>query len=520
MTRALLLVILPSLAWAQAVRYNEPPPSTARPPLVARIDELAARVAKKERRIEPRPDARLDAAATEIARLVPASGPPANELVQGALWVHGIVEPPPHLILATMGAGGEDELLRELQGDLPAVLAAGRYGRVGVGLVPVGGGETRVLVALQESFVDLDPIARAQPLDGKVLVRGRLHDGFARPEAFVTTPDGTVLRRVLVGGDPVRFGGTFRCGPQKGRYQIELTGEDRFGATVVANFPVWCGVAAATTAQAAAPAHAGKDEPFTTTAAAEQSVYKLLNGDRARAGLPPVAWDETLAAVARAHSGDMRDHHFFGHVSPTTGNAADRARKAGVDAMLILENVARAFSPSEAERGLMNSPGHRANILSREATRVGIGIVVDPGDKELLVTQLFARPPEAFDAHTVDELRRGIAELRRTRRLSPLERDAALDELAQSTANEQARHGMSAQQAGKRVDGALQEQWERWKTGHAVFAVTAAVSQLMESIGGALADGSATHVGVGVAPGRRKDGGSGLYVVIVLATRR
>ena len=520
MKLAAILMLLPSVALAQAVRYNEAPPVTARLPLATRIDEMVARTAKKERRAEPRPDARLDAAATEIVHLVPASGPPANELVQGALWVHGIVEPPPHLILATMGRGGDDELLRELAADLPAVLSQGRYTRVGVGLAPVAGGDTRVLVALQESFVELDPIARAQPLGGNVLVRGRLRDGFQRPEAFVTAPDGTVLSRVLIGGDPVRFGGTFRCGPQKGRYQIEVTGEDRFGATVVANFPVWCGVAAPASAAAASPAGAGKDDAFTTTAAAEQTIWKLLNVDRAHAGLPPLAWDAELAKVARGHSADMQAHGFFGHVSPTTGTAADRTRKAGVDAMLILENVARAVTPSEAERGLMNSPGHRANILNREATRVGVGVVYDPTDKEILVTQMFSRPPETFDARTVDELRRGIADVRRARKLGALERDAGLDAIAQSTAVEEARRGMSSAQAAKRVEGALQVQADRWQTGHAVLAVTAAVSQLVGSIADALADREATHVGVGIEPGKRKDGGSGLYVVIVLATHR
>lgn len=520
MKRALLVLVLPAIAWAQAVRYNDPPPPSSRAPLVAHIDELAARLAKKGRRLAPRPDARLDAAATDIARLVGADETPPNELVQGALWVHGIVEPSPNFILATMGKDGEAELLRALGGDLARVLAEGRYARIGVGLAPADPGDTRVLVALQESFVDLDPIARAQPLGGNVLVRGQLHEGFVRPEAFVTEPSGRVLSRVLIGSDPVRFGGKFRCGPDPGRYQIEVTGEDRFGATVVANFPVWCGVAPPMTPQAAAPARTGKNEPFTTAAAAERSVWKLLNADRARAGLPPLAWDDKLADVARSHSEDMLAHHFFGHVSPTTGNAGDRVRKARIDTMLVLENVARAFSTTEAERGLMNSPGHRANILNREATRVGVGVVLDPSDKEILVTQLFARPPEAFDAHTVDELRRGIVELRRARKLPPLERDPWLDELARTTAVEEVRHAMSSAQAGKRVDAALQEQSQRWRAGHAIFAVTAAVSQLIDSIGAALADREATHVGVGIEPGPRKDGGSGLYVVIVLATRR
>src|SRR6185312_5050439 len=202
------LLLLPSLARAQpAVRYNEPPTLVPRAPLATRIDELVARIAKKERRAEPRPDARLDAAAADLARAVSSSGAPPNELVQGALWVHGIIEPPPQLILTAMGPGGEKELLDALGRDLPKVLSEGRFARVGVGIVPGRDGETRVLVALQESFVDLEPVARAQPLGGNVVVRGRLHDGFERPEAFVTAPDGRVINRVLVGGDPVRFGG-------------------------------------------------------------------------------------------------------------------------------------------------------------------------------------------------------------------------------------------------------------------------------------------------------------------------
>jgi uncharacterized protein YkwD len=519
--RALVLVLLPALAGAQpAVRYNDPPPSTVRSPLVVRIDEMVARVAKKARRPEPKPDARLDAAATDIARSVTAGEPAPNELVEGALWVHGIVEPPPNVTLASMSKGGEDDLVSDLAGNVATAVAQGRYSRVGVGLVPLPNGDTHVVLLLQESFVDLEPISRAQPLGGHVLVRGKLHDGFSRPEAFVTEPDGTVLNRIQLGGDPVRFGGTFRCGPQKGRYQVEVAGEDRFGPTVVANFPVWCGAEPPSTARAAAPSRSANDEAFTTPAAAERSALKLLNADRARAHLPPLAWDDALAAVARAHSSDMRDHHFFGHISPQTGNTVDRVRKARLETLMVLENVARAFTPGEAQRGLMNSPGHRANILNKEVTHVGIGVVQDPSDNELLVTQLFSRPAETFGAHTADELRRAIADTRRARRLPALERDAGLDAIAQSIAVSQATSGLSSTEAGRRIDAALQEQPERWRTGHSILAVTSAVSQLMGSIGNSVADRESTHVGVGVAPGKPKDGGAGLYVVIVLATHR
>ena len=83
-----------------------------------------------------------------------------------------------------------------------------------------------------------------------------------------------------------------------------------------------------------------------------------------------------LVQVARAHSRDMRDTGVVAHVSPTTGSAGDRVRAGNIKSSLVLENVARAYGVGEAEEGLMNSPGHRANILSRDATHMGLGVVL------------------------------------------------------------------------------------------------------------------------------------------------
>jgi uncharacterized protein YkwD len=522
--RAVCLALLSTAAaHAQpAARYGDPPPQTPAhaQTLEARIAELTAEMARKERREPPRRDVRLDAAMSEIVRLIPDRGSPPNELVQGALWVHGLVEPPPHLVLATMGTGEEREFLNELRGQLPALLAAGRYARIGVGLAPVRGG-ARVLVALQESFLELEPVPRALPNGGPAPLRARLRAAFVRPEVFVTAPDGRV-ERLPAGGERARIAATFRCGPARGRYQIELTGEDRFGSTVLANFPVYCGTAAPATAQGAAPPVAARDEPFSTVAAAEKQVWQLVNRDRAQAGLQPLAWDAKLADIARAHSADMLAHGFFGHVSPTTGSASDRTRRAGVDAMLVLENVARAFSAGEAERGLMNSPGHRANILSREATRVGVGIVADEagGTRELLVTQVFVRPPERLEAHTGDELKRAIASLRATRRLTPLKDDAELDQLAQATARDLARGVLDAAGGSKRVEAALSAEAHRWKAVRTGFAVVGGASQVVDSLKDSLSDAGMTHLGLGLAEGRRREGGTATFAVIVLATQR
>jgi uncharacterized protein YkwD len=84
---------------------------------------------------------------------------------------------------------------------------------------------------------------------------------------------------------------------------------------------------------------------------------------------------------------------FVGHISPRSGDPAARAARAGLQPQVLLENVARAYSVGEAQRGLMQSPGHRKNCLSREASHVGIGLVLGRevgGRRELYVTQLFA----------------------------------------------------------------------------------------------------------------------------------
>ena len=118
-----------------------------------------------------------------------------------------------------------------------------------------------------------------------------------------------------------------------------------------------------------------------------------MNRDRKLAGLAPLVVDDKLTAIARAHTHDMVDHDFVGHVSPRTGNTVDRVHHAGLTPALISENVGRGYTVDEAEQGFMASPGHRANIVDSRAARVGIGIVFGPtttGLRPLFVTQLFS----------------------------------------------------------------------------------------------------------------------------------
>ena len=87
----------------------------------------------------------------------------------------------------------------------------------------------------------------------------------------------------------------------------------------------------------------------------------------------------------------MVDHAFIGHLSPRTGTAMDRVRRAGLTPELVFENVGRAYNPDEAESGFLGSPGHRGNLLDPRARRIGVGVVFGPevtGTRPLFVTQL------------------------------------------------------------------------------------------------------------------------------------
>ena len=107
----------------------------------------------------------------------------------------------------------------------------------------------------------------------------------------------------------------------------------------------------------------------------EQRMLELINLERAKAGLGPLSFDEQLREVARSHSLEMFQLNYFSHTSPVTGSPADRAGQAGIPFLAFGENLAYAPNVYIAHEGLMNSPGHKANILDPRYGRVGIGVI-------------------------------------------------------------------------------------------------------------------------------------------------
>jgi len=114
----------------------------------------------------------------------------------------------------------------------------------------------------------------------------------------------------------------------------------------------------------------------------------LINSIRVRKGLHPLDWHQGAAEIAAEHSRDMYYNDFFAHDSPTTGSPGDRARSHGISFSLFLENIAYGRnSPILTHEALMNSLGHRKNILREDITAMG-----GAGYKNHKYTQKFLIP--------------------------------------------------------------------------------------------------------------------------------
>lgn len=112
--------------------------------------------------------------------------------------------------------------------------------------------------------------------------------------------------------------------------------------------------------------------------AMEEELLNLLNNERSQKGLDTYLTDSNLTRMAKAHSMDMAENGFFSHTSPTYGSAKERAQIYGVSN--VGENIAYGYpSAQSACAAFMNSPSHRANMLSSTYTHVGIGMYKKAG---------------------------------------------------------------------------------------------------------------------------------------------
>ena len=140
-----------------------------------------------------------------------------------------------------------------------------------------------------------------------------------------------------------------------------------------------------------AQASAAGDDPLLPLA---RKVFDLGNRERRLHGVPPLRWNDALAAPARRHSDSMMERGFFSHVDPVRGGLARRLNAAGVRWTRCGENIFRESGmddpAEEAVKGWMKSPAHRSSLLDPRFSETGVGIAISPST-EYYITQDFIR---------------------------------------------------------------------------------------------------------------------------------
>jgi len=121
----------------------------------------------------------------------------------------------------------------------------------------------------------------------------------------------------------------------------------------------------------------------------ESIALNLVNRERVAAGLAPLIPHATIRSAARAHGIEMFTFGYLSHRSRDGRWPNERVKALGVRAKVVGENLAYAQDVREAHHALITSREHRANMLSPQYRRFGIG-VIDGGPYGVIVVQNFS----------------------------------------------------------------------------------------------------------------------------------
>jgi len=127
-----------------------------------------------------------------------------------------------------------------------------------------------------------------------------------------------------------------------------------------------------------------------------ERLIQATNAERKKKGLQALKPNEYLMKAAQAYASVLAPGPCFEHDCPPVRNPLDRARNAGYsDFFWLGENLAAGYeTPERAVAGLMDSPGHRANILRPDFKDIGVGMRTGDGEYGIYWVQMFGTPDE------------------------------------------------------------------------------------------------------------------------------
>lgn len=147
------------------------------------------------------------------------------------------------------------------------------------------------------------------------------------------------------------------------------------------------------TTSSTAPKTPNAQTNSSTPTSQEQEMLNLINQARAQNNAPPLQMDMQVSNVARIKAQDMIDNNYFSHNSPKYGSPFDMLKSFGISYVEAGENIAGNQNVKNAHNALMNSPGHRKNILNPDYTHIGLGIK-SGGPYGNMFSQMFVSKPK------------------------------------------------------------------------------------------------------------------------------
>ena len=152
----------------------------------------------------------------------------------------------------------------------------------------------------------------------------------------------------------------------------------------------------------------------------EQTLLQLTNQARAAHNLPPLHWDNAIAAAAKTHVQRVRNEPGeLLHQYPGEPDLTSRGAQAGAHFTTIAENVGRGTDVPLIHQTWMKSPSHRANILDPNLNAVGISVTENHG--------LFSAVEDFSRSATVqsfDSLEKQVAQILLEHGIAPAESNA------------------------------------------------------------------------------------------------
>ncbi|OIJ17047.1 serine protease [Anaerobacillus alkalilacustris] len=123
----------------------------------------------------------------------------------------------------------------------------------------------------------------------------------------------------------------------------------------------------------------------------EYQLFDLTNASRRNHDLPLLTWDDHVRETARKHSLDMAENQYFSHTNLQGQSPFERMAEDNIEFMTAGENLAYGqISSIFAHEGLMNSLGHRENILKVDFLYLGVGVAFNNESQPYFTKKFFS----------------------------------------------------------------------------------------------------------------------------------